>query len=441
MTPDKARELAESLRAKRRAAGERVTRSADEHPAVAQGHAQHPARPRRASTTRTRAIAAAEKAGAWAAWKKSRPEQQPRRSHAADRPMPACAAAAARATRRPRSGASRAAVDADVRYVVANGFEADPGAQVDRTLMERDPHAIVEGVALAAYATGATRAYMAVRENQTTALRRLSAAVRAAEEAGYLGSNALGVGLRHARRGRRRARRHGRRRGDDAHPRHREQARPARPAAALPGAATGCGAGRRWSTTSRRLPWCRGSWPTAPPPSPKSATTHYPGTTLVQITGAVAKPGHRRGAAGHVPAQAARPQRQRTFGCGRQAQGGAGGRAGRRVPAARPSSTRCTRRRRWRRAGAVVGLGLAGGRRRLDVHRRHGHAARCASCRTSRAARRSRAASACAGCTSSASARRPAFPSQPTPRWSRRSPPTCATAPCAGSRDSRPIRS
>ena len=44
---------------------------------------------------------------------------------------------------------------ASARYVVANGFEADPGAQVDRTLMERDPHAVVEGVALAAYAVGA----------------------------------------------------------------------------------------------------------------------------------------------------------------------------------------------------------------------------------------------------------------------------------------------
>jgi NADH:ubiquinone oxidoreductase subunit F (NADH-binding) len=88
-----------------------------------------------------------------------------------------------------------AAADADVRYIVANGFEADPGAQVDRTLMERDPHAILEGVALAAYAVGASRAYVAIRENQTTVLRRLSAAVRAAEEAGYLGTDALGAGF------------------------------------------------------------------------------------------------------------------------------------------------------------------------------------------------------------------------------------------------------
>ena len=138
-------------------------------------------------------IAAAEKAGAWAAWKKTVPSNSPG----------AVIRAVADAGLRGRGGAGyptaekwrvAAGTDADVRYVVANGFEADPGAQVDRALLERDPHAVVEGVALAAYATGATRAYVAVRENQTTALRRLNAAVRAAEEQGYLGSNALGSG-------------------------------------------------------------------------------------------------------------------------------------------------------------------------------------------------------------------------------------------------------
>jgi NADH:ubiquinone oxidoreductase subunit F (NADH-binding) len=139
-------------------------------------------------------LAAAEKAGAWATWKKAAPTMSP--------------AAVTRligdASLRGRGGAgyptadkwrAAAAVDADVRYVVANGFEADPGAQVDRTLMERDPHAILEGLALAAYAVGASRGYVAVRANQTTALRRLSSALRAAEEAGYLGTDALGAGF------------------------------------------------------------------------------------------------------------------------------------------------------------------------------------------------------------------------------------------------------
>jgi NADH:ubiquinone oxidoreductase subunit F (NADH-binding) len=138
-------------------------------------------------------LAAAEKAGAWATWKKSVPSSSPA----------AITRLVAEAGLRGRGGAGyptaekwriAAATDADVRYVVANGFEADPGAQVDRLLMERDPHAVLEGVALAAYAAGATRAYVAVRESQATALRRLGAAVRAAEEQGYLGSNANGSG-------------------------------------------------------------------------------------------------------------------------------------------------------------------------------------------------------------------------------------------------------
>ncbi len=139
-------------------------------------------------------LAAAEKAGAWATWKKTVPQVSPS----------AVTRLIADAGLRGRGGAgfpaaekwrAAAAVDADVRYVVANGFEADPGAQVDRMITERDPHAILEGLALAAYAVGASRGYIAVRANQTTSLRRLNAALRAAEEAGYLGTDALGAGF------------------------------------------------------------------------------------------------------------------------------------------------------------------------------------------------------------------------------------------------------
>jgi len=139
-------------------------------------------------------LADAEKAGAWATWKKAAPTMSPQ----------AVTRLVADAGLRGRGGAGyptgekwrvAASVPADTRYVVANGFEADPGAQVDRTLMERDPHAILEGLALAAYAVGATRGYVAVRANQTTALRRLTAALRSAEETGYLGSDALGAGF------------------------------------------------------------------------------------------------------------------------------------------------------------------------------------------------------------------------------------------------------
>ncbi len=77
------------------------------------------------------------------------------------------------------------------RFVVANGFEADPGAQLDRTLMERDPHAVLEGLALAAYAVGATQAYVAVKSGATLAARRLREAVHQAEEQGILGTRAM----------------------------------------------------------------------------------------------------------------------------------------------------------------------------------------------------------------------------------------------------------
>ena len=136
----------------------------------------------------------AEQAGAWSAWKKV----------ATSMSAQSVIRMVADAGLRGRGGAAyptadkwrtAAAVDADARYVVANGFEADPGAQVDRTLMESDPHAIVEGVALAAYAIGAARSYIAVRAGLAAAIRSLQTAVRLAEEAGYIGSDALGTGL------------------------------------------------------------------------------------------------------------------------------------------------------------------------------------------------------------------------------------------------------
>jgi NADH:ubiquinone oxidoreductase subunit F (NADH-binding) len=87
-----------------------------------------------------------------------------------------------------------AAVDSDIHHVVANGMEADPGAQLDRTLMEVDPHAVLEGLAFAAYAVGASQAILAVNAGYRTAIERLRAAVRAAEERGHLGANAGGAG-------------------------------------------------------------------------------------------------------------------------------------------------------------------------------------------------------------------------------------------------------
>jgi NADH:ubiquinone oxidoreductase subunit F (NADH-binding) len=86
-----------------------------------------------------------------------------------------------------------ARTDAVRRYVVANGYGADPGVQTDRALMERNPWAIIEGVAIAAFAVDAAEAIIAVRADATEAIRRLEAAIGAAEDAGFVGPSVLGT--------------------------------------------------------------------------------------------------------------------------------------------------------------------------------------------------------------------------------------------------------
>jgi NADH:ubiquinone oxidoreductase subunit F (NADH-binding) len=87
-----------------------------------------------------------------------------------------------------------AEVDAARHYVVANGYGADPAAQTDRALMEAEPFAVVEGLAIAAFAVGAEEAFIAVRAEATEAIRRLEAAIGAAEDAGFIGPRMLGTG-------------------------------------------------------------------------------------------------------------------------------------------------------------------------------------------------------------------------------------------------------
>lgn len=78
------------------------------------------------------------------------------------------------------------------KYVVANGDEGDPGAYMDRSIMESDPHRVLEGMALAGYAIGAEQGFIYVRGEYYLAGRRLEAAIRAAERMGLLGSRVLG---------------------------------------------------------------------------------------------------------------------------------------------------------------------------------------------------------------------------------------------------------
>jgi NADH:ubiquinone oxidoreductase subunit F (NADH-binding) len=89
---------------------------------------------------------------------------------------------------------SAAATEADRRYVVANGYGADPASHTDRTLMLRDPYAIVEGTAIAASAIGATEAFIAVRGEDSDVIAALSTAIGFATDAGFVGEDVLGSG-------------------------------------------------------------------------------------------------------------------------------------------------------------------------------------------------------------------------------------------------------
>ncbi|MEA2675269.1 MAG: NADH-quinone oxidoreductase subunit [Chloroflexota bacterium] len=82
------------------------------------------------------------------------------------------------------------------RYVVANGYGADPAASTDRTLVETDPYAVIEGAAIAAFAIGAEDVYISVRATATEAISRLEAAVDAAAARNFIGDDALGSGRR-----------------------------------------------------------------------------------------------------------------------------------------------------------------------------------------------------------------------------------------------------
>ena len=82
-----------------------------------------------------------------------------------------------------------------VRYVVCNGDEGDPGAFMDRSVMEGDPHKMLEGMIIAAYAVGAQEGYVYVRAEYPLAVSRLKTAIAQAEEAGFLGENILGSGF------------------------------------------------------------------------------------------------------------------------------------------------------------------------------------------------------------------------------------------------------
>jgi len=81
------------------------------------------------------------------------------------------------------------------RFIICNADEGDPGAFMDRTVLEGNPHLVLEGMILGAYAMGATRGYIYVRAEYPTAIRHLEIALDQAHDLGLLGKNILGSGF------------------------------------------------------------------------------------------------------------------------------------------------------------------------------------------------------------------------------------------------------
>jgi bidirectional [NiFe] hydrogenase diaphorase subunit len=81
----------------------------------------------------------------------------------------------------------------DRKYVICNGDEGDPGAFMDRSVMESDPHRVLEGMAIAGFAVGATEGFVYVRAEYPLAVKRLKLAIKQAERAGLLGANIGGT--------------------------------------------------------------------------------------------------------------------------------------------------------------------------------------------------------------------------------------------------------
>jgi len=84
---------------------------------------------------------------------------------------------------------------ADQKYMICNADEGDPGAFMDRSILEADPNAVIEGITIAGYAIGATKGFIYVRAEYPLAVKRLHIAMAQAKMKGFLGSNILGSGF------------------------------------------------------------------------------------------------------------------------------------------------------------------------------------------------------------------------------------------------------
>ena len=85
--------------------------------------------------------------------------------------------------------------EADKKYIICNADEGDPGAFMDRSILEKDPHSVLEGMALGGYAIGSDQGYIYVRAEYPMAVKRLEIAIKQAREYGLLGNNIFGSGF------------------------------------------------------------------------------------------------------------------------------------------------------------------------------------------------------------------------------------------------------
>ncbi len=83
----------------------------------------------------------------------------------------------------------------DLKYIICNADEGDPGAYMDRSLLEGNPHRVLEGMLIGAYAIGAKEGYIYVRDEYPLAVKHISIAISQAEKLGLLGKNILGTGF------------------------------------------------------------------------------------------------------------------------------------------------------------------------------------------------------------------------------------------------------
>ncbi|MBR6237255.1 MAG: NADH-quinone oxidoreductase subunit NuoF [Firmicutes bacterium] len=84
--------------------------------------------------------------------------------------------------------------NAEVKYVGCNGDEGDPGAFMDRSVLEGDPHTVLEGLAIAALAVGAEEGFLYISDEYALAVKNVTAAIKDAEAHGFLGDNVMGSG-------------------------------------------------------------------------------------------------------------------------------------------------------------------------------------------------------------------------------------------------------